>query len=707
MTNAHAIAKRLALLTLRARALDFSATPITLGNITLLPHQTAATHWLLRRIAKFGGALLADPPGLGKTYVALAVAAKRHITPLVIAPASLRTRWSDAARETGVALDFVSTERLSSPTAFQVTQPAFVIIDEAHHLRTPSTRRYRRTAALCADSLVLLLSATPIHNTTHDLQHIITLFHLPPSRASAKVLRRRLTLRRTIEEIRAAGPPHRQLEALPEVRHRREFPLRAVHSLLPHAIAALPRLIDDPPDTHRLIQLGLLSALRSSEAAAVARIRRRIAVTLAIEHAARDHVEPTADLRRAFHTEGGDVQLAMAALLSTPAQRVVPGVVSAARRHRQALEAMLRKLDGAGDASRARVLRRLARWSHAPVVAFTQFNATAAAFYNHLRDRPGIAWLGGITAHITSGVIARDEALQRLLLPQFRDRHDGVRLLITTDVVSEGLSLAGVATVVHLDQPWTAARVDQRIGRAARIGAGVPVVNIVNLPAPLHDVHRTVQDLVTRKRRRMGVVDGATDDEVHTIRTLRQLCDADACGVRRRGWVTMTTAAILAPITIAEVRVAKSHWIVAVDAHGIRRPRANDWDAMAAANIASQDRQSRTGERRALSDAMCVHLADREMMAVVTDGYDPRLQQRRAADDEIVRSDRLRRAVQAADVTGLRRTVMQTRRVVGDVPRGAGVAMHGREAQDGLRVRTSTLRDEVRVIAAVRLLPSV
>ncbi|MBC7841047.1 MAG: DEAD/DEAH box helicase [Gemmatimonadaceae bacterium] len=704
MTGTHAIARRLALLTLHARALDFRAAPITLGNITLLPHQTAATHWLQRRIDTFGGALLADPPGLGKTYVALAVAAERQVTPLVIAPAGLRTRWSDAARETGVTVDFVSTERLSSPTPLRMAQPAFVIIDEAHHLRTTSTRRYHRTASLCADALVLLLSATPIHNATHDLQHIITLFHLPPTRASATVLRRRLTLRRTIEEIRAAGP-NQQFHALPEVRHRRAMPLRVMHSLLPRDIAALPRLIDDPPDTHRLIQLGLLHALRSSEAAAIARIRRRIAVTLAIEHAARDHVEPTAALKRAFRTDEGAVQLAMAALLSTPGLRVAPGVAAAARRQRRALEAMLTQLDGAGDQVRARVLRRIARWSRAPVVAFTQFNATAAAFYHHLRDRPGIAWLGGTTAHITSGVIARDEALQRFLLPRFRDRHDGIRLLITTDVVSEGLSLAGVATVVHLDLPWTAARVDQRVGRAARIGAGVPVVSIVELPAPLHDVHRAVQVLVARKRRHMGVVDGTGDDQLRMTRVLRRLCDAEPCRGRRRGWVTMTTTTIRTPMVIAEVRVAKGHWIVAADARGIRRPRASDWDAVAAATVVPRERQTGAGERRAFCDAACAHLADREMMAVVTDAYDPRLQQRREADDRIVRGERVSRAVQAADVTGLRRTIMHTGGVAGDAKRGARDAVGGNDAQRALSVLASTLSADVRVIAAVRLLP--
>ena len=707
MTHAHAIAQRLAHLALRARALEFSAAPITLGNITLLPHQTAATHWLLHRIATHGGALLADPPGLGKTYVALAVATARGLTPLVIAPASLRTRWNDAARETGVAVQFVSTERLSSPTALTLAQPAFVIIDEAHHLRTPSTRRYRRTAALCANTPVLLLSATPIHNHTHDLQHIITLFHLPPTRASARVLRRRLTLRRTLAEILAAGGNHQHIEALPEVRHRRDLPLRVVDSPVPHAITTLPPLTNDPPETHRLIQLGLLHALRSSEAAAISRIRRRIAVTLAIEHAARDHVEPTADLKRAFQSEHGAVQLAMAALLSTPVARVAPWIVAAARRQRRALEKMLPQLNGATDAARARALRRLARWSRTPVVAFTQFNATAQAFYSQLRSRPGIAWLGGTTAHITSGVITREEALERLLSPKFRDRHDGVRLLITTDVVSEGLSLAGVATVVHLDLPWTAARIDQRIGRAARIGAGVPVVSVVHLPAPLCDVHRTVRSLVASKRGRMRVLDSACDEEPRSARVLRELCDVVACGRRVRGWATMTTDVIRRPMTIAEVRVAQGHWIVAVDTHGIRRPRAKDWDALAAAEAVASEPRERSDQRRMVRDAVRVHLADREMTAVVTDARDQRLQDRRDADDRIARSDRVSRATVAADVTGVRRNIMHRGGVVRGAERPSDESSRMRQASRVVHAREVRAGDGVRVIAAVTLRPKV
>jgi SNF2 family DNA or RNA helicase len=65
----HDLIARLARAALQSRALLSGTTPLTLHRITLLPHQCAAVRWLRARIARYGGALLADPPGLGKTYV--------------------------------------------------------------------------------------------------------------------------------------------------------------------------------------------------------------------------------------------------------------------------------------------------------------------------------------------------------------------------------------------------------------------------------------------------------------------------------------------------------------------------------------------------------------------------------------------------------------------------------------------------------------
>lgn len=653
----HPVVCHLARLALRARALDFTTPAITIGTVTLLPHQTAAVHWLLHRIATLGGALLADPPGLGKTYVALAVAAARREKPLVIAPASLRSRWQEAARETGVVLDFVSTERLSAPGAPPTARHTLVIIDEAHHLRTPSTRRHLRTADLCRHSAVLLLSATPIHNRARDLEHITALFHLPPTRASAATLRRRLTLRRTLAQIEAASGEVAPAGAIPRIRVRRDMITTTRETFVPEAIMALPPLVDHRAEGHHLLQLGLLHALRSSDAAAKERIRRRIAVTLAIEHAARDSVEPTAQLKRAFQSHHGDVQLALTTLLAAHSDRIDPRLAGAAVRQREALEALLPQLSGAGDDTRAGALRRLARWSATPVVAFTQFNATAAAFHLRLRDRPGIAWLGATTAHIATGTIPRDEVLERLLSPRRRGRRDIVRLLITTDVLSEGLSLAGVATVVHLDLPWTPARIDQRIGRAARIGAPVTTVNVVTLLAQLPvTVHDAARSLLARKRRRMAVIDGAHDEETQTVRILRRICDRSLARSRRRGWVTMASAGLHGSLTIAEVQIARRRCLVAADAEGVRRPNRTDWETLARALPAAPGVHAIASLRRALRE----HVLDTSMTAIVSDPRDLRLESRRGADESLASASRVDRMLRVADVTNVRRAIMST-----------------------------------------------
>ncbi|MEP6509797.1 MAG: helicase-related protein, partial [Gemmatimonadales bacterium] len=50
-------------------------------------------------------------------------------------------------------------------------------------------------------------------------------------------------------------------------------------------------------------------------------------------------------------------------------------------------------------------------------------------------------------------------------------RSEAVSLLLATDLLSEGVNLQDAAVVVHLDLPWTPARMEQRLGRIARMGS--------------------------------------------------------------------------------------------------------------------------------------------------------------------------------------------------------------------------------------------
>ncbi len=651
---------------LHARALHAPDAPITIGNITLLPHQAAAVHWLQHRITRYGGALLADPPGLGKTYVALAIAAERGTRPLIIAPAALRPRWHEAARTTEIPIDFISTERLSAPALPTLEPHPFIIIDEAHHLRTASTRRHQRTAELCAFASVLLLTATPIHNHASDLTQITALFHLPAEEESTSTLRR-LTLRRTLAQLHGAGLADHQAFTVPSVEYRRSIrqPPRAGN--ITDAIMRLPPIDDRDAEGHPLLQLGLLHALRSSDAACRARLRHRIAGTLAIEQATRGGVVPTAIVRRAWRAQGSDIQLAMPQLLATPTMPPDAAAADRAKAQRQALQALLPSLDGQGDVQRAVALRRFARWCRHPVVAFTQFTATAEALYHLLRHQPGIAMLCGAQARIASGTVSRAEVIDRLLSGD-RQRHNAVRLLITTDVLSEGLSLAGVATIVHLDLPWTAARIDQRVGRAARIGAPVRTVRVLELPgcAPSAAV-RQLRAVLHRKRGAMEQFEAHTVGTADHVTLLRRLAGSitnstmgsTALGNAIPRWVTVRSAHVQCQVVVALVRVHGRRLLVAFDGRWLRAPTTADWRAASHSVAIDADcRSARIQLVRALEE----HVDEQELRRVVSHGEHHRMQERRQADQALLGADRVQRLAGALRFSLARRGIMQATR---------------------------------------------
>ena len=61
---------------------------------------------------------------------------------------------------------------------------------------------------------------------------------------------------------------------------------------------------------------------------------------------------------------------------------------------------------------------------------------------------------------------------------------DALRLVIATDVLSEGVNLQHADTIVHLDLPWTPAGLEQRVGRAARIGSRHSAVFVFGIAPP-------------------------------------------------------------------------------------------------------------------------------------------------------------------------------------------------------------------------------
>ncbi len=91
-------------------------------------------------------------------------------------------------------------------------------------------------------------------------------------------------------------------------------------------------------------------------------------------------------------------------------------------------------------------------------------------------------------------------------------------LFISTDAGGLGLNLQAASFVINLDLPWNPARVEQRIGRAHRIGQTNPV-NVINIIA-LNTIEQRVLEVLYRKQELFEeMLDVELDPETGTLRT--------------------------------------------------------------------------------------------------------------------------------------------------------------------------------------------
>ncbi len=92
------------------------------------------------------------------------------------------------------------------------------------------------------------------------------------------------------------------------------------------------------------------------------------------------------------------------------------------------------------------------------------------------------------------------------------------RVFISTDAGGVGLNLQAASFVINLDLPWNPARVEQRIGRAHRIGQTNPV-NVINMIAQ-NTIEQRVLDVLYRKQELFEeILDVELDPETGVIKT--------------------------------------------------------------------------------------------------------------------------------------------------------------------------------------------
>ena len=154
---------------------------------TLMPHQKLTVRDALLMLERYNGVVVADATGLGKSRIALSLALnaiREGKKCLLIAPASvLATTWKHEFAKTHISLDeTVPTTSLYDHSDYfdgkKFSDVGFVIVDEAHDFRRPSTKRYGalRDLLLRTKAQVVLATATPVNNSLMDLYSLLSLY---------------------------------------------------------------------------------------------------------------------------------------------------------------------------------------------------------------------------------------------------------------------------------------------------------------------------------------------------------------------------------------------------------------------------------------------------------------------------------------------------------------------------------------------------
>jgi SNF2 family DNA or RNA helicase len=384
------------------------------------------------------------------------------------------------------------------------TFPLFdlAIFDEAHHMRNPASTTYRLGAAVGnATNALLLVSATPVNNTSTDLFSLLRLldpdFFANEAQFNYLLEENKPALQASLA-LNAAKPNFMQAaEALSRLRHS---PFVGQSELLRQAIERVQKL--SPGDHAGILgilesveKLNIISRYISRTRRVQVKERRAVRKPLILEVTfnepeMRFYKTVTRMVRRKVEASGGGF---LAFHLILPQQRTascIPAMVRAVREgdmgdpgellsdafdleldaDEQIVEETLtddvqdwlKSHDFEANDTKFSVLRKLVveRLPDEKIIIFAYFKATLRYLQKRLQAE-------GINSALLHGELDDEERAAQLEAFQI---NPDVRVLLSSEVGSEGIDLQFCRVVVNYDLPWNPMRVEQRIGRIDRVG---------------------------------------------------------------------------------------------------------------------------------------------------------------------------------------------------------------------------------------------
>ena len=156
------------------------------AEVELFDFQKKAVSEAVRTLGEYGGVIIADVVGTGKTYVGCSIMKHlrehHHAKPLVVCPPHLKDMWEDYMRRFEIYGEVESRYKIGmgDDVLRRHAHCDVILVDESHHFRHHYTNAYRALSAFMDDKTdearVILITATPISNTIRDLKNQIKLF---------------------------------------------------------------------------------------------------------------------------------------------------------------------------------------------------------------------------------------------------------------------------------------------------------------------------------------------------------------------------------------------------------------------------------------------------------------------------------------------------------------------------------------------------
>ncbi len=477
--------------------------------IDLAPHQRVAVDRVLTLLEEFRGAILADAVGLGKSFVAAAVgAAMRSHDIEVIVPAALVAQWRDTLGDFGVQARVITHDSLlSDPFVAPPDVRRLLIVDEAHGFRNHATQRYAALARRSIGAKLLLVTATPICNSPDDLFSLVALITADDALRLAGVASIEEAFRtRDASAIRAVINElviRRDRDVLPDALRFGTIERRVIRHPVSdvRGIDALRFPLIAGSSHHALLRRLLWRRVESSEAALLESVRRQTRFyERALECLRSGRTLTKREYRRAFGDEEDRDALQEVLFWDVFAP-------DAARIDAEEIRSEIRRLDRIREEANASPRRKrelLMNLSFVePTLIFTGAVATA-------RDIAGVLHRAGL---VTSRGSQPEDAIDAF-------RRGRIDILVCTDLAAEGLNLQRAGVVVHYDIPWNPVKLDQRNGRAWRIGQSRPSVRAIYF---IPETRRTgvVETVAAKNRARRRLLDRkGTADRAHAASRL-------------------------------------------------------------------------------------------------------------------------------------------------------------------------------------------